>query len=335
MSKRKLRAWRYLDRSFWLVMVLLCLLGVSGLLGSVYWQSRIEKTVCKEVIKEIIKEVPTLAYDKAERIEKVLGRWEKRLTAERLWPIFSRDFFIALLIAVGITVSIELYAAKRLSSQVAEDVFEAIFRKVVPPEIYPEIRDHIFRATIMRRNWKISMTLIDDPNLRSRQRDCYLCKTIMTYSVESLLGYTHEHLIRSRLDLDITDSDLNLPRFDKVTIGNMEYEKEKLKKELLSEDGFTYKKLVKLPAAPHTPVMVINEISEIVRVPDTFVWSSNLLSDGIEIEINTTSTPDLKFEVHPLHPESGKLQETSPQRWVFRCGILPWQGFEIRSMQRA
>lgn len=77
-----------------------------------------------------------------------------------------------------------------------------------------------------------------------------------------------------------------------------------------------------------------NDIREIIRVPDTFCWSMNSTTEEAEIVIDASAptVTDIAFEVTALHPDRARLVETIAGRtWVFAGGILPWQGFQIRS----
>ena len=151
------------------------------------------------------------------------------------------------------------------------------------------------------------------------------------------MPYAEVQAIRSSLNLDLSGTDAKgaLPRYDQVSLDNEKFEGEKLT-HLLGEDRCSYEIRRNIEGNQQKFVHVVNEISEIVRIPDTFVWSMNAPTEDATINI-TSSDLNVGFQVRALHPDSSaRLNElVSGRRWTFRGGMLPWQGFEIRSFYRS
>jgi hypothetical protein len=323
------RIYQQLTRFFWLSMAFVLLLGLALLLGSVAWQSDQHESIHKEVVSDLSKEIPDLKFQTSEGFKSILVKWEKRLIEERFGPVALRDFAIALLIAVFVTVAIELYAGNKLRSQIAQDVLEAVYSTIVPPEIYKQVADSVFRATALKKDWEIFMTLRSSADLKA---DLYISSTIVNYKMYGLLNRPQpDFRIFGGLDLDITDSNLGLPRYTKITVAGKVYEGQSLESIVdKTNQSFTVSAHLQT-AMSDEHILVTTEVEEIIRVPDTFVWSTATMTEGARINIDATASPELEFELVPLHPNRQGLDATvQGKQWYFPHGMLPWQGFEIR-----
>jgi hypothetical protein len=322
----------YLSRFFWLWMCLWILVGCALLLGSIWWQSSTDQSIHTEVISKINAIVPDLRLKAADEVRVMLSQWEHRLIEERFGPAVMRDLAIALLIAAIVTVTIELYAGEKLRSRIAEDVLQAVYMTVVPRSIYQQVADSIFRATVVKRDWQIHMTLRPSNELGKDNEHLYISKTVISQKFCNLLARPQPDFpVSCELDEDVTKPELDLPRFTKVTIAGDVYEGERLDK-IVDKSTYSYRTLIDLPGgSPDDYLQVVNEIEEIVRVPDTFVWSTPYMTEGItRIIIDTTGTPELQFKVFPLHANRKALEErVKGRQWDSEDGILPWQGIEV------
>ena len=333
-EKLKAQPRSYLAGVFWLLMLVALLIGLLGLFVSAAWQSQSQPELREDVIKEISSTLHDLTYKDSETIRQTLNKWEERTSQERFWPTLVRDLSIALLIAVFLTVSIELYAGRRLREQVATEVLSGVFNKIIPEVIFDEVKSNVIQAPVMRKNWEIRMSLardaaLTDPNL-------YVSTTILGYGIQNLLNRSQVYPLSSRLSQDVTGPDAQgepLPRFVRVTINGVAVPD--LSRHL-SDNASRLLVPVPLPGSSDEVVQILLEVREIIRIPDAIYWATPTGAEGAIIEIDNTGTPDLGFKVEAYHPDKGRLRETiAGRRWVFTGGILPWQAFEIQTFRRA
>lgn len=328
----------YLPSLFWTVMVALGSLGVVGLYFSATWHSNSQMRLRDGAITDVSSVFRNLSYEQAEKIKDVLTKWGERVAREEFGPILFRDGAIALLVAVFITATIELYAARRLRTQVAQDVLSGVFNKIIPKEIFEEVKSQVIQATVLRRDWNIRISLDKDTTLNKEGSDLYVSTTILSFGIENLLNQPQQYTLSSGLSLDVTGTDSQgkqLPRYEKVTIGSEDFVGEKLASHL-SQEGVRLSMPIDLPSKTDEIVESSIVIKEIVRVPDAFHWVTPMVADGTTIDIDTSATPDLIFSVEAYHPDKKKLKETIPgRRWVFSGGMLPWQGFEVATKKKS
>jgi hypothetical protein len=73
-----------------------------------------------------------------------------------------------------------------------------------------------------------------------------------------------------------------------------------------------------------------------IRVPGSIVLYATAPADGIDITVKSDEN-EIKFRVIPLHPNRNALKPDSVSgvspsgEWHFESGILPWQGFQLKS----
>ncbi len=324
-----------LSQIFWLILLFFAVLGLLGIYISSSWESKSRDSLKDDAIADISSSFSMLSYDQSERIRKSLSKWEERASQESLVQILLRDGSIALLVAVFLSLTIELYAGKRLRAEVAEDVLSGVFKKIIPDEIFDEVRSHVIQATALRRQWEVRMSLRRDGNVQSIDSSLYVSTTVLDYKLESLKSGHQKHRIISGLSRDLLGKDSSgndLPRYKKITIGRNVYEGAGLTS-FLANDLHHLSRDIDLPA--NEQVQVLIEVDEIVRAPSTIYWATSLPTIGATIDIDTSGVPELEFNVEAYHPEKGRLIERmSGRRWEFSGGILPWQAFEITARKK-
>lgn len=325
---------RYITRYY--ITLIFVFLGLGGvlILGSAWWDFSSKKNIHAEVIGELRNSVPRLLSKEEGQVVAILEKWEGRWSQENLIRTIIRDFGIALIVAAFLTLAIEIYTKTKLISEVRKGVLEATFQKIIPEVIFREVQAHIIKARVLRKGWDIHLSVHEDENVSRTHPDCYVTRTVTRYKIHNLVNQAHEHTITSALDLssDCSDAVGKLPRYEKVQIGAETYGVGgKDLKKILTDDGAGYRVQALLPKSIDEPVVVINEIRDILRVPDTFAWWTSIQAEGGRLTIDSFSVPALKFEVKPLHPNRVGIEEPVKGRmWEFHGGFLPWQGFEIR-----
>jgi len=263
-----------------------------------------------------------------------------------------RDLGIGLIVSVFVVVFIEWRAGLTLRAEIATDVLEAVYRNVVPDVIFKQVRDSIFRSHVLRTGWKLDIKVLpiaqhEDMYEAARNsagsNEVYLIESEVSYDLKNLHDGTIEYNVSHGIDLDVPVKKMGIPRFTAVELGGKEELAEGRSSELftdpprkhgtltLATEGnkqVRFSKQVLLPREGTTHVRY--QLLRAIRAPGIYVLASSTPAAGIEIAIE--STPELKFDVRPLHPQSEHLLTVEPgRRWKFTDGILPWQGFQIVS----
>jgi hypothetical protein len=322
--------------TFFLVLILGLTLGMVLIATSAERRAALSETGFQTLIGSIAAKMPQLTYSQSQDVRSAFRDWVTASEPESVTLIIGRDLGIAVVMAVILTIVLELYARQRLADDIREGVVEAVFQRFVPPAIFAEIRDHVLSARSLKRQWRLEMTVYRDSALALLDPGYFVSRTVVSYRVYNMTNYACEEPLRSHLDKDVVGKDAQgrpLPRFEEVRIGDEIFEGEKLGK-LLSEDGLSYETMRSLPRNGQDCLIVTNDIREIIKVPDTFCWSMSSTTEEAEIVIDASASTvtDIAFEVTALHPDRARLVETIAGRtWVFAGGMLPWQGFQIRS----
>jgi hypothetical protein len=150
---------------FNLAMSICGLLGGLGVAGSIYWESRYQAQPHDQFVIELGSLLAQSSKPSSEQLAQLVSRWQESLSKEHFGPEIIRDLSIALLVSVFVTVSIELYAGKRLRTQIAGEVLEAAeaaFEKFIPDVIYKEVADNVFRSNVFRRQWSVDMSVLNE-----------------------------------------------------------------------------------------------------------------------------------------------------------------------------
>lgn len=282
----------YLGKFFVALLVGVLILGIAGLVFHSVWVSASEKALTEALIKDVHSLLPNLSHTDAENIRAALSKWSENLTSESMGPILLRDISIAAIISVALIVAIEFYAGQKLREQVAEDVLSGVFRKIIPESIFEEIRSSIIHAPIIRKQWEVRMAVRKDQTLFERDPDLYVSTTIVEYKIESLINRPSKHTIISFLAQDVTGMDSTgqpLPRYVAVSINGNRIAGEDLN-EFLTEDGTRYENTITIPrASSGTSTHILLELEEVIRVPDTFYWTTTSATEGAIFNIDTAA----------------------------------------------
>jgi len=280
-----------------------------------------------------------------------------------------RDVGTAVLVAVITAVTIELFVNARVRREIGEDVFQATFRRFLPDVLYWQVKDHILQSPVLRRDWSVQLQVLDrasnaplyDEARRLGGDDIYLVEYKVSYRLENLTTTPYEYPIEGGIDLDCPFPTLGIPRFTSVLLGGddvdarpaefAEAEAIDVMSDVrdLSQDGIDIRKdhgelifhaVRRLP--PRTllgsspdegaQLSVYFALRRALRVPGMIVLSASAPADGIRISVVGTP-PGIEFDVTAQHPDKDELRRPVHNEWLwlFRAGILPWQGFIIRA----
>jgi hypothetical protein len=315
-------------------MALVGAVGLGLIIASALTHSAIETRGTQEILNRLARMWLDFNVAQSDSIRAELNFWRTHLDTESSRHIAARDIGIAMMVAGILTFVIEMYARSRLQDEIRSGVIEAAFRRLIPPAIFDDVKLYVFGARVLKRDWEIEMLLLKSPRLSAQYPDLYVSRTVISYQLHNLTGSHIVEPLHIHLDEDVVGVDESgpLPRFESIRIGLDTYTDGELKGKL-QRNGALFEDKVDL--APGYLQLVIC-LWEIVRVPDTFVWSTTKATEGARIVIESVGVPEIAFEVRALHPDPNRLLEHVPGRtWVFTGGMLPWQGFQVRSWKSA
>jgi hypothetical protein len=316
-------------RIYILILILVGLLGTGTVLAAAWHRERVSSAVTDAMLDRIDHAVPGFTARQHVEIRSGLQILEEHLWRETLASVVARDIGIAMDVAVLLTVLMEFYARNRLQDEVRTGVLEAAYRRIIPPAIFDEVRSNVLRASLLKELWTLDMTVSRFSEASGERPARYLSKTLQTYKLRNQTNTRVLHKLELQLDDDVLvhEPDGVLPRFDEIRIGAKIYNKHNMD-QYLSRKGTFFSDTVEIGEQPvHVAILA----TELIQVPDTWVWNTRMCTEGVRIAIQTANQRDLDFEVTALHPESQRLTSDMLGVWEFRGGMLPWQGFQIRS----
>ncbi len=288
----------------WIGLVLV--FGIALIVTAAWWETTVHGNA-NDALLQAIENTKPMTYAESQQIRHFVDSWRTHLAKESFKTVIVRDFGIAFTLAVILTIILEANARQRLQDQITTGVVEAVFKRLIPASIFEEVRAYVIGARVVKREWALNMNLQYDPSLKLNEPDHFISRTTVSYKLFNIMPYAEVQVIRSSLNLDLSGADATgaLPRYDKVSLDNEKFEGETLT-HLLGEDRCSYQIMRSIEGNQRKFVHVVNEISEIVRIPDTFVWSMNAPTEDATINI-TSSDPNVGFQVRALHPDSARL----------------------------
>lgn len=224
---------------FFLILALGFIVGAALVAVSAERRATLSEAGFQTLIGSIAAKMPQLTYSQSQDVKSAFRDWMTAAEPESIALIIARDLGIAVVMAVILTLVIELYVRQRLADDIREGVVEAVFQRFVPPAIFAEIRDHVLSARSLKRQWRLEMTVYRDSGLTPSDPGYFVSRTVVSYRVYNMTNYGCDEPLRSHLDKDVVGKDgqgETLPRFVQVRIGDEIFEGENLGK-LLSEDG--------------------------------------------------------------------------------------------------
>ena len=312
------------------VVVLTLIAGISLLYVSSLSLSASEMNSADGLVNELERLDPAMTNHQAVAIKASLKNYGSILEQETWKDALMRDIGIGLFVAVILTLAMEAYARRRLQDEIRTGVIEAAFERLIPSAVFQEVCRSVIGAVCVKRRWEVRMIIQDDKTISAAYPDHYVSMSTLQYDLHNTANFPVLQTISIGLDEDVRVEDsegLPLPRFIDITIGEKRYSGTELKELLAGTLEFTTE--VKLQPGH---IRVAATMWEVVRVPDTYVWSTPTMADGVSIVIDSSNVRDAKiaFAVAALHSERVRMEERhTGSEWRFRGGMLPWQGFQI------
>lgn len=317
-------------RSLYPLLLMVALIGVVLIGFGVANDGRLDASTTTHIVHDVITIVPALPATDEAKIRSDLQWWQSHIGPETLVDRLLRDVGIAMVVAVLLTLIIESRARMRLQEEVRSGVVEATLRRLIPPSVYNQVKIHVMGARVLKQQWNVAIEVYRDEVACRDRSDHYVCRTTIGYLLRSLTGAAVTDDLVVLLDQDISGSDGAgpLPRIESVKVGAMTFRGQTFDQHL-QDAGASFQRAIEIPPESVAVTIVVRAI---IRVPDTFVWTTTHLTDHAKVTVATESVPQVKFAVQALHPDRGGLRQiVEGHAWEFAPGLMPWQGFQIRS----
>src|SRR5438270_3892266 len=282
--------------------------------------------------------------------------WANATSATDTGPVIVRDLGIPVLSAAIVTGSIELYAGRRLRMEVATDVIEATFLKQIPNDIYQEVRDHVLQSPVIRREWEVDMYVLEpyaDEALCERARalagaDIYIVDSTVNYKLDNTSSKVIDYSVSGGIDLDPPLVDLGMRRFTFISLDGVHTDipqdvsmdalrdaaPRSIDRITLSIVGQQVDFTSNHRIAALAPAAIRFGLRRAFHAPGQIIFSATVPTVGFRLKIH--GAEQLTFRVTALHPNHDALEEVvAGHEWRFGRGLLPWQGFALRSQIRA
>jgi hypothetical protein len=239
------------------------------------------------------------------------------ISHESVWHELTRDLGIALAIAATIGSIIEWTLAR----DIALHGIKAAVGEFVDEAVWDEISNHIITQPVIRSKFHISVDV-------SKQGDRYVCDTTLSYQLKRMV-FVRDSVVNHYLDDHRTGNDAAgkpLPRFTGAMIGGTQYTEDQIDK-LPNSKAHRFTAPASFgPFQDEIPVSI--SLKEIIRSPDTYVWTMTLTSHEVEFEVKNAA--DIEFTVVALHPNPDQLSHTG-NMWSFPGVMLVGQSLEIHT----
>jgi hypothetical protein len=264
---------------------------------------------------------------------------------------FVRDIGIAFVVAVVVSVVYE-FSTRSIGER--ETVLETINKTMsafVPGSVWTEVKEEILHRNAIRRNVQIDLemsreALLSDGRRVSAPKGQAILWMSYSYDLYGMSDRESQIPIRHQLGFEMWNQDLQLPRFERLTISGpsdgdkriyvgMELKEIDDGKGSISLEGGNSVKVP--PEGSKNPVRITTERYELVNVPGSYnlimpeLTAKSEVSKEPTIKINIKKTPDdLQVDVDTYYAAHNFTKpEVNKNVWTFDRTMLPGQGLSF------
>jgi hypothetical protein len=269
----------------------------------------------------------------------------RRAKEESLLQDLLRDIGIAFIVAVVVTVVYE-HSTRSIEER------EAYLRgmtEFVPKSVWEDVKEEVLHRQRMRRNVEIEFKISRKARLStgtyiSAPPGQVILWMKYGYDLYAIGPGAASERVQHQLGYEMWNPDLEIPRFEKVTLirdnGQKEdlWEGERLKRIIQDWSIILAPDIVQLPAARlHQPVRIVSERYELMCAPGSY----NLVMPELTVRADGSNVPTIKVAVTELPPDLEFRLDTfyaehkfdpagsSDNSWVYTNVVLPGQGFSL------
>jgi hypothetical protein len=260
-----------------------------------------------------------------------------------------RDLGIACIVAVVVTAIYEYSTRDIEKRETVLSMIDTAMAEFLPKTAWDEVKQEILRRNRVRRNVDIEFKISRKARLSSGKYITAPPGQVilwMKYGYDLVAvgpGAAYEP-VQHELAHEMWNEDLQIPRFEKVTIirdsGKQEdlYEGERLKRIYDGKSILLGPDVVQLPAPQlHQSVKIVSERYELMSAPGSY----NLVMPELTVRGDGSTDPTIRVRVTELPPDLEIRLDTyyaahkftpaggSDNSWVYNNLMLPGQGFSL------
>jgi hypothetical protein len=240
------------------------------------------------------------------------------------WHDMARDIGIAFVVALVVTVIYEVYARRRYERTKFMSALQLVMDEVIHPRVWEAVRNQIIERTVIRENNQITLSLEEIAELEKSQM--VLCVDY-NYELRSLRSRSVSFEVQHYLDDHIQCVKSDLPRFERVEIGEENYSDNNLKEKTKSG---VFSVTLPLESRDKGSLPVRTRRKEIIYVPGSYNLVMNELCTGVRINLDGIPTGIIAYVRGPNATDPVPLNVGRTVHDFQGKILLPGQGFEFR-----
>ena len=241
----------------------------------------------------------------------------------------SRDLAIACVVAIIVTLLYELHARTLYDLTTITGVLQAVMGDMVHPDIWEQVKIQIIDRDLIRDEVTVKLSVTQqDEELRA------LGQAVLTmefsYDIYGLKSESHKEIeVTHYLDDHIKNSKKNLPRFEKIIIGEKRYETpEAIAAKTVN--GIFRDEHVIIEPRHKTPLKAVATRKELTYIPGSYNITMRELTKKITLLLEDIPPGiETSLNVSPHTPVEGEpLVKGTPT--LLNLVLLPGQVIELR-----
>jgi hypothetical protein len=249
-----------------------------------------------------------------------------------------RDLGIAFLVSSVVAKLFELYRSLRHSIESMKDVVDATMADKLTRDVWFQLEDLIDNKSVLRKDLRVRLEVGRDAKLKTHEA---ILRAEVEYAVEGVGRRRHPVTIAHDLDYQLTNDELNLPRFEQITIGKKQVNGDE-EAEVTSygpaeignvvRNGRFRQEIEPLRGGESVQVQLVRH--ELVYLPGSYNFYTPEFTMGLIVSVAKVPD-DIQVEVW-VRPQG---EQHAPPRlnreWRTTQLILPGQGVEIKFLSKA
>ena len=236
-------------------------------------------------------------------------------------PTLLGELGVALIVSAIVACLFEIYRGAHHKLEGMVEVFNAAQGERMSPEVWRELDDLMSEKQAIRRNVNVRMELLDFPGLSSEQR---AVRVDYQYELHALPRKRATVPVAHELDYHLASPELNLPRFDKVTI--LPAPGSQMPSILQTPGRVAFETL--LPPRGSGHCLVRTERTEIIHMPGSYNLYTPEFVKGLSLSLVGFEGTEVEVWVRPHGPGAEPVR--SGFTWICEHLLLPGQGIEIK-----
>lgn len=239
----------------------------------------------------------------------------------KFFPHLLSELGIALIVSGVVACLFEIYRGAHHKLEGMIEVIDAVQGERMSPEVWQELDGLISDKQVIRRNVQLRIELLRIGGLLRGQN---AVRVDYEYQLHALTRKRTRAKVTHELDYQISVPELDLPRWDKVTVIPAPDSQQPTPQQ--TRESISFETL--LPPRGEKYCLVRTERTEIICVPGSYNLYTPDFVKGLSVTLVGFDGIDLEVWVRP-HGE-GTRPVRSGSTWICERLLLPGQGVEIK-----